>query len=738
MDRPARTLAGLTLAILCASAAAAAPQVIVRVDPPQPIAAISIRSEDATVPLQVRNGVIAVPANVPFPWSLSMLRFEAKPYTREDFAQKKSWVIREVGTLQGRIEGPAQKAGDRFVWLLQRGNSEDVVEREFALEEGNMFRVALPAGTWSGAILGPGSATRIRSGIFVKPGQATDLGVVRASATVPVSLRVVDGTTGKPVAGARVVWDPPTEILNAPLIRRLYARRWSAVTSREGIAEVRSVGPVPHSVGWRVESNDYAPTPSAKLQLKEIRRAILPDVRMRRAPGVIVRVQFPRRDEEELEDGALVAGEVQDPHSPQYVALKRVPLREGDTRFEFATYGPKRISIENKSGQTIFYRDFEPVDQTTLLDVALHPVEIHGRVTQKGNAASDTFVRLADPHNARVTLAQTKTDESGGYRLSTWQTGKIYLHTIPGARVGDSKDLGDASAHVDLAGRTDVEVNLEIPAAGFFVRVVDAETGAPVRARIRNEARFTDGGGGGGGLETDPAGTIEVSGSRTGTAKLHIEAKGYRSADVDIPITEDHDTAVVRLTRSGALAGKVTNAQGVPIAGAQVLGGYVDDFSDANYQATTNEHGEFLIDPAPAPNTILYVVAPGYALGMITPRSTTAVLHPPTPSLVSLREGNDPPEKVYLVVAAPRSGTFIPLPVMDELAQAAGMSLYQLCGSSVDGDVILPEFLGPGTYELSIARRGGKPFVYQRVGTITTPLRTSAVLAIPRAAGGTP
>lgn len=284
---------------------------------------------------------------------------------------------------------------------------------------------------------------------------------------------------------------------------------------------------------------------------------------------------------------------------------------------------------------------------------------------------------------------------------------------------------------MDVAGRTDIEVNFEIPSAGFIVRVVDAETGAPVRARIHNNTRFTDGGGSGGALETDPAGTIEVSGSRTGMAKLHIEAKGYRSADVDIPITEDQDTAVIRMTRSSALAGKVTNAQGAPIAGALVIGGYADDFSVAYYQATTNERGEFQIDPPPAPNTLLYVIAPGYALGMITPRNTTAVLYPPTPSIVSLREGNDPPEKVYLVMAAPKNGAFIPLPVMDELAQAAGMSIYQLCGSSVDGDVILPEFLGPGTYELSIARRGGKPFVYQRIGTITTPLRSNTVLAAP-------
>ena len=51
--------------------------------------------------------------------------------------------------------------------------------------------------------------------------------------------------------------------------------------------------------------------------------------------------------------------------------------------------------------------------------------------------------------------------------------------------------------------------------------------------------------------------------------------------------------------------------------------------------------------------------------------------------------------------------------------------------SSIDGDVILPQFLGPGTYDLFLARRGGKPFRYQRVGSVTTPLQRVAVLSVP-------
>ena len=99
----------------------------------------------------------------------------------------------------------------------------------------------------------------------------------------------------------------------------------------------------------------------------------------------------------------------------------------------------------------------------------------------------------------------------------------------------------------------------------------------------------------------------------------------------------------------------------------------------------------------------------------------------------------DMPGEVYLldslstmdtVLAAPAGRTFVPIGVLEDLAIANGMSLFQLCGSSVTGDVVLPEFLGPGTYDLFLARRGGKPFVYEKVGSIRTPLARNSILAV--------
>jgi hypothetical protein len=723
------------LLLLFASEAVAASQVHdveIRIEPPQAVTALVIRSGEITRAIGVRNGRVAVPPDIPLPWSLGMARFESDAYTRQDLEQKRPWVIRELGILHGKLQRRSPK-DERFRWLLQGGTSENVAEAEIAVDAAGAFDLRLPAGTYHGALQGTANATRIRSGIVIKPGRTTDLGVVVVEPTVSVSLRVLDAKSGKGVSGARVIWDPPGEMLNAALSRKLYARRWSGVSDARGIVEIPAVGPLPHSVRWRIETKGYAPAQSARLQLGEPKRFTMPDVRLRHEPSVMVRVQFPRRDEESLQKCTLVAGEIRDPHSLKFVPVTRVPLREGDSRFDFTTYGRKRVWIENASRKKLFYHDFEVSSETTLVDLALQRVEIHGRVTQRGNAVQGALVTLADPHDARAILAQVPSDEDGEYRFTTWQSGKIFLYTI-GPSGGPGRSVGGARTEVDVIGKTEMRVDLKFPHSGFSITVVDAETGAPVSARIYKLARLADGGAIMGMEETDARGRLDLSGIKEGTAYLHVEAKGYRAADLEIPIRSDRPETTVRLERGKPASGRVVTVQGAPVSGARLFGGYSFELADQSYHETSTDHeGRFSFETPPSPGTTFYVVAAGYALGMTTLRPddvTTVVLHPPSSSIVTLRQDNKPPEKVFLVMAAPPGGSFIPLEVLETLADVNGMSLYQLCGSSVDGAVVLPEFLGPGRYDLFLARRGGKPFIYERAGAISTPLRRDTVVSI--------
>lgn len=373
MSRPVYFLLVL-LSGLDVVAAARVHDIEVRVEPPQTVTALVIRSGEITHAIRVRNGRVAVPADIPLPWSLGMARFEADGYTRADLDQKRPWVIRELGTLRGKLQRRSPKKDERFRWLLLRGDSESVAEADIAIDDAGAFGLRLPAGTYHGALQGTASGTRIRSGIVISPGQATDLGVVAVEPTVPVSLRALDAKSGKGVSGARVIWDPPGDMLNSALSRKLFAGRWSGVTDARGIAEIPSVGPLPHSVRWRIETKGYAPAQSGRLQLAGRQRFVIPDVRLRHEPSVIVRVQFPRRDEESLQKCILVAGEIRDPHSTRFVPSARVALREGDTRFDFSTYGRKRVWIENASQKKLFYHDFDVSSETTLVDLMLQPV----------------------------------------------------------------------------------------------------------------------------------------------------------------------------------------------------------------------------------------------------------------------------------------------------------------------------------------------------------------------------
>lgn len=721
-----------SLLLSLAAFAADVRRVPVRIEPPQGISAVVVRSGEITQAVSVRGGIAEVPVNVPLPWSLGMTRFEADPYTRADLEQKRPWVIRELGVVRGRLQRPSPKNGERFHWLLQAGNGGAVIEREVTVDADGAYEVSVPAGTYSGAVIGAASATRIRSGIVVKPGEKTDLGTLTADRTTAVSVRVVDGKTGDPVAGARVTWHPP-DMLNATASRDLFARRWSAVTNRYGLAEIPSVGPVPHSVRWNVEAKDYAPAQTIRMQLQGPRRIVLPDVALRREPAVIVRVEFPAREEESLKNATLVAGEIRDPQSSRFEPVSRTKLKEGDTRFALRSYGPKRVWIENASKKTLFYRDFDVSAETTLIDLTLQPVEIHGRVSHRGKGVQGALVTVADPRNAKVMLAQSPSDERGDYRLTTWQSGTLFLYTI-GPKTAPGRRSGSASANVDVENQRDVRVDLEMPPSGFSIAVVDAASGAPVPAHVELLARSTDGGAIVSSEETDDEGRLEVAGFKAGTAKLHVEARGYRAADLELAISAERPEATVRLERAKPVSGRVVTATGAPVAGARVFGGYSSELADFGFYSTsTDAKGAFRFDNPPDPKTTFYIVAPGYALAA-TPlqadQPTTIVLHAPSAATVTLRENNRPPEKVFLVMALPRGGELIPLEVLDNLAQLNGMDLYQLAGSSVDGDVILPQFLGPGQYELFLARRGGNPFQYERIGTVTTPVARDLVLSL--------
>ena len=706
----------------------AARQIALRVEPPQPVAAITLRNGEALQSMSVRDGKFNVPADLPLPWTVGLTRFEAITYTREDLDAGRPLLLRELATLSGIIQARPSPS-QRFTWLSVRAaDGATPEERELARANDGAFRLRAPAGRYHGAVFGGDCATRIRSGVVLAPGGTTDLGTLTCEPTVAVALRVLDGRSDEAVANARVIWDPPVA-LNANVARVLYANRWSGRTDRRGALTVRGVGPVPVPARWRVEAEGFAAAQTAGTQIAEAKSVSVPDVKLQPTPQVIVHVRLPK-DPEDLAGATLYVGERQDPRTRRYRAVGRAPFREGEVRFTLRSHGPKRLWVESAEGRKLLYRDLE-VDRA-VTEIRLEPrrAEIQGKVRSGDEAVEGAIVRVADPTDGSTVLAMVRTDDDGQYRLSTWQSGSAFLYAIGAG--GPGLVSGSKSARLEIVSGGDHRVDFDLDGFGVTVEVVDAESGSPVEARV--EAEVVSGSERRGGeQQTDSEGRLVLSGFRDGIAKLHVSAEGYAAESLELPLRESSPPHVVRMHRTSPVTGRVVDARGAPIPGARVMAGFSSNFEmNPRYFAETDPAGRFRFDSPPEAGTPVYVLGAGHALTIaILSRDgeNTIVLHPPGTGVVTLLQDHAPPAKLHLVMAAPTGGGRIPLGVLEELAELNGMTAFQLHGNSKDGTLVLPEFLGPGSWELFIVLRGEPAPSFHHVGTIRTPLPRSIALS---------
>jgi len=74
--------------------------------------------------------------------------------------------------------------------------------------------------------------------------------------------------------------------------------------------------------------------------------------------------------------------------------------------------------------------------------------------------------------------------------LTTYQSGRLYLYTIGAGGAG--RISGSASTNVQATG-ADLRVDFELPASGFTISVVDAQSGAPIRAHVGSRLQLKDG-----------------------------------------------------------------------------------------------------------------------------------------------------------------------------------------------------------------------------------------------------
>ena len=712
------------------SAAAAYRAIPVRVEPPQRVGAITLKSGERTVPVTVEDGVANVPADLSLPWTIVLNRFEPTVYTDMDLRASRPLLVRELGRLAGSINEGGRPIRREYTILIRSNGSKQVGETKFAAGE---FAMTLPAGMYQAAVVSETCGSRLRSGIMIKPGFTTNLASIACEPTISVSFRAIDAKTGTPVRNAKIVWDPPAA-LNAQDARVMYSHRWTAVTNRLGAVTFR-VGPLPIPLQWRVEAEGYAAERSARTEVFDSKRLLLPDVLLRASTILKVRVHLPR-DDDDFRGGSVVLGELQEAHSTSYVAVARARLRDGEIPFRIESFGQKRVWIENAAGTKLVYRDLRVEPETAFVDLTPEEIEIHGAVSRRGTPIENVTITLADPHDAHVILRRTKSASDGTYSLNTYQTGELFLYTTGSDRPGSA--TGSTSRKIVVNDARDYRADFDLPDEGASVVVTDSSTGAPVPARVETHITVENGGrqivrv-----IETDDAGRLSLSGFPEGTARLDISAKGYRTQQVDLPLKADDDTMqIVKLVRSKPLSGIVMDSGGAPVFGALISAGFDDELAmQAHLETASDAEGRFHFDSPPAPGEPFYIVAAGRALSIATLNpdvENVVTLSPPGTGLLYLTEDNAPPQKMYRVMTAVSGQNYVPLAVLEDLAEANGMTMYQLLGSGRDGAVVLPEFLSAGSYDFFITRKNGRALVYERVGTLTVPTTQPVILRIPR------
>ncbi len=519
MSRFARFVAAAVLTATPVTAIAADfREVPVQVDPPQRVATILLQRTGTPVAVAVANGKAKVPAGLPLPWKVAQPRFEPTVYTQADMDAQRPLLLRELGRLTGAVREGGHAINRDFVLLLRANGTAEVEERKVSgtPASAGAFETLLPAGTYQAVIASASCGTRLRSGIVIKPGVRTDLGSITCEPTFTVSFRVVDAKTGAPVAGARVLWDP-SDTLNAQDAKVMYARRWSAQTDKRGAVAIK-VGPVPIPVRWRIEADGYAIERTRRFELFESKEATIADVKLLPRTVLHVHIHLPA-DAPELAGGAVVLGEHPEERSARYVPKVRRPLREGEVTFPIDSFGEKRLWLESASGTKLCYRDIHVEPDTPPLVLSPQPLAVHGRVLRDDSGVEGAAVVLADPHDGRAVLAKARTDASGGYALRTYQSGDLSLYATQYGKRGFNTGAMIKKLHTTFDQR-DYELDFELPGGGITLAVTDAETHAPVVAKI--EALFTLDKGNrqlGNVAETDDSGHVTFAGYPEGSVK---------------------------------------------------------------------------------------------------------------------------------------------------------------------------------------------------------------------------
>jgi|GEM_PF-270085 len=254
---------------------------------------------------------------------------------------------------------------------------------------------------------------------------------------------------------------------------------------------------------------------------------------------------------------------------------------------------------EGYSAKTV--RGTKVTATTKPVEVTLDPgVEISGRVTRAGAGVEGVNVRTISQEG----MGAAVTGADGTFTISDLTPGQMMLNVT-------KQDSFIQEMRPVTAPARDVLIDLP-PGGRITGRVVDKSSHQPVTSF---QAGVTTSRGGGGMMVMMPPmqkqftsddGSFVLEGIKPGMTQVVVNAPGYTTARVPNIEVEDGKTTAdveVGVTTGSKLTGRVTGADGTPIAGVSVRSdpmgggaGRVMRFDATDSGATTDPSGEYSID----------------------------------------------------------------------------------------------------------------------------------------------
>lgn len=443
-------------------------------------------------------------------------------------------------TVSLRIE-PARPAGGTLT-LRSYDNGTSAVKKLDAAGVSALRRLVIAPGSYDLLIELEGHRAAWRK-VDARTATTLALGAIAVPKAPVIRGTVLREDGGKPVAGARVTWEPSG----------------SATTDAAGAFAL------PMVAEWPSHLVVSAPGLGARVIPIEAAEADvnLPPVSLAKAGSVKVKV-VRGADDQPLD---VLLGVRQDEQEPIWIARKRLQAKQSQTLFTGVDRGI----------YTVLVRGREPFEQMTAkvvlgtgdtrtAELPIRIAVVSGKITLAGKPLAGVNVHLV--HRQQGWPAMATTDDKGEIHSVIWEQGLFFydLQTAAGR--------APVAGQLTLKGSPLISFAVDIPDRSIRGRVVDA-SGAPV-ANASVLLRTARPGGGAATIRavTNEEGGYDFNGIHPGKQLVRINANGFLRPDpiafemAEQDVVHDADV-VVRPGFSRPL--RLTHAGGAPAISATIF-----------------------------------------------------------------------------------------------------------------------------------------------------------------------